>query len=139
MKKKTLNKVWIYLLLIAGAVFFIIPFFWMFSTSLKSYDDVFAFPPVWWPSEVLWSNYAELLTELPFLRYTLNTVFVTGMTCLLHAFVLDCGLWLLILQDTRNKILFRILLVTLMIPPQVTMIPQFVLFNRLAGSAPSCH
>ncbi|HPB62955.1 MAG TPA: carbohydrate ABC transporter permease, partial [Mesotoga sp.] len=132
MKKRSLGKTWIYLLLIAGAVFFMIPFFWMFSTSLKSYDDVFAFPPVWWPSEVLWSNYADLLVELPFLRYTLNTVIVTGMTLL--GFMLSSSVVAFGFSYFRipgKKVLFRILLVTLMIPPQVTMIPQFVLFNKL--------
>jgi len=131
-RRRAFQKASRYLMLVALSIFFVFPFFWMFSTSLKSYDDVFAFPPVWWPSETLWSNYVDLVVELPFIRYTLNTLFVTGMT--LIGFMVSSSLVAFGFSYFRipgKKTLFRILLITLMIPPQVTMIPQFVLFNRL--------
>jgi multiple sugar transport system permease protein len=116
----------------AGALFFLLPLFWMFATSVKSYDQVFAFPPIWWPLHPRWSNYRDLLTELPFLGYTLNTIFVTGMTLfgyMLSSSVVAFGFSYF--KIPGKKILFTILLITLMLPPQVTMIPQYLLFNKL--------
>lgn len=74
------NSLWnlvVYVVLVAGAVFFLTPFVWMISTSLKTDAQVFAIPPEWVPAPVMWSNYWRLMTEIPFLRYLANTVFVT--------------------------------------------------------------
>jgi len=126
------RAVWAYIPVIAGALFFLLPLFWMFATSLKSYDEVFAFPPIWWPPHPHWSNYRELVTELPFLRYTLNTIFVTAVT--LIGYMVSSSIVAFGFSYFRipgKKALFTVLLVTLMLPPQVTMIPQYILFNKL--------
>ena len=124
--------IWVYLPVVIGALFFLVPLFWMFATSVKSYDQVFAFPPIWWPLHPHWSNYKELLSDLPFLRYTLNTVFVTAVT--LVGYILSSSIVAFgfsYFKVPGKKALFTILLITLMLPPQVTMIPQYVLFNKL--------
>lgn len=132
MRKKNKKKIiWFIVLVILGFVF-AFPFFWMVSTSLKTYDEVFMFPPPMFPESPQWSNYSDLLNELPFLRYTLNTVFVTGFTLLgylLSSPIIAFGFSYFNIPG--KKWLFRILLITMMLPPQVTMIPQFVLFNKL--------
>ena len=133
MKNKRMIKkiLWFCILAFLGFIF-AFPFFWMTSTSLKTYDEIFMFPPPMLPEQPQWSNYADLMTELPFLQYTLNTVFVTGFTLLgflISSPIIAFGFSYF--KFPGKKWLFRLLLVTMMLPPQVTMIPQFVLFNKL--------
>jgi len=92
--------------LIFLCIIVLIPFFWMVSCSLKTLPAIFKYPPEWIPSPRRWSNYRFVLTvteTFPFYRYFLNTLFVSVARTL--------G--------------------TLMIPPQVTMIPTFVIMKYL--------
>src|SRR5690606_7289296 len=74
----------VYVVLVVGAVFFLTPFAWMLSTSLKPDEQVFTIPPEWIPAPVMWSNYARLLTEIPFLRYLGTTGSVTVLSVTLY-------------------------------------------------------
>src|ERR1700687_3546200 len=67
-----------YLALSAGALVMILPFVWMVSTSLKTSAAVFVYPPEWLPDPLIWTNYAEVVRIMPFLRYVLNTAGVAG-------------------------------------------------------------
>ncbi|MDQ6674804.1 MAG: carbohydrate ABC transporter permease, partial [Chloroflexota bacterium] len=67
-----------YVSLSAGAVVMLVPFVWMLSTSLKTPAGVFVYPPQWLPNPVVWGNYAEVVRVMPFARYLVNTVFVSG-------------------------------------------------------------
>ena len=55
----------------------VVPFLWMISTSLKTEDQVFVLPPLWFPSNPVFGNYARLFTEIPFGRYIVNSTFVS--------------------------------------------------------------
>lgn len=122
----------IHAVLLAGAISMLGPFAWMISTSLKREGDVFAFPPEWIPNPILWGNYAETWVSAPFGSYLFNTVFVSvTVTCLE---VLTSGLaayaFARLRFPARDK-LFLLYLGTLMIPGQVTIIPNFVLMKYL--------
>ena len=122
----------IYVVLIVGAVFFLTPFAWMVSTSLKADEQVFSIPPQWIPIPVMWSNYQRLLTEIPFLRYLGNTVFVTVLSVTFYvasSAVVAYGFAKL--RFPGREVLFYCLLATMVLPPQVTLIPQFVMFQKL--------
>jgi len=122
----------IYLILVTGALFFLTPFAWMVSTSLKADAQVFAIPPEWVPSPAMWSNYVRLMTEIPFLRYLGNTVFVTLTSVTLYvasSAVVAYGFSRL--RWPGREVLFYCLLATMVLPPQVTLIPQFVMFQKL--------
>lgn len=122
----------VYSVLIIGALFFLIPFAWMVSTSLKPDAQVFSIPPEWIPVPVMWSNYRRLLTEIPFLRYLGNTVFVTVFTVIFYvssSAVVAYGFAKL--RFPGRNLLFWCLLATMVLPPQVTLIPQFVLFQKI--------
>ncbi len=67
----------IYLLLYLVAAIFLLPLFWMVSSSLKPEWQVMANPPVWIPTQPRWANYREALTYLPFGRYALNTLIIS--------------------------------------------------------------
>lgn len=122
----------IYLLLLLLSSFFVLPFLWMVSGSLKSAAETFAVPPNLIPKEWLWSNYPKALTSVPFLRYFLNSLIIcvgsvvgTVLSCSLVGFSLSRIRW------WGRTPLFVLVLASMMLPFQVTMIPLFVIFRRL--------
>ena len=119
------------LLLALGASFFL-PFYWLVVTSLKPDAQVFQSPPAWFPHPVLWMNYPRALTYVPFGGYLFNTLVI----CILSVFgmLLSSSLVAYSFAKIRwpgRSIAFLILLSTLMLPPQVTMIPVFTIFKSL--------
>jgi multiple sugar transport system permease protein len=127
-----LKHLLIHLVLILGGLIMVGPFLWMVSTSLKSDQQAYVFPPVWMPDPVMWSNYSTIWNALPFDRFILNStivaVFVTLgqlLTCSLGAYAFAR------LRFPGRETLFVLYLATLMIPFQVTMIPIFILIKEL--------
>ncbi len=122
----------VYLLLGLGAVFVCIPFVWMLSTSLKDEASVFLFPPEWVPRPVQPQNYLEAMTVLPFGVFFRNTL-ITTLVPIVGALA-SCSLVAYSFSRLRwpgRDALFLIVLATMMLPEQVTMIPQFILFKNL--------
>lgn len=121
-----------YALLFAGAIVILAPFAWMISTSLKRKIDVYVFPPEWIPDPIMWGNYAEALTTFPFPLYTLNSftivVFVLAGTLFSCSF---SSYGFARLRAPGKDLIFLVLLSTLMLPAAVTMVPLYLLFNRL--------
>jgi multiple sugar transport system permease protein len=122
----------VYILLVAISVIMLIPLVWMISTALKSLDQVGIFPPEWIPNPVLWDNFGQALTFLPFALYFRNTGIITGFSIL--GTLISCSLvayGFARLRARGREALFLLVLSTLMLPNQVTMIPQYVLFAKL--------
>jgi multiple sugar transport system permease protein len=124
------SKIISHVVLAAGAVTMIAPFVWMVSTSLKSDQQAYVFPPVWIPSPVMWSNYPRTWEALPFNVFILNSVIVSVLvtlgqlaTCSLGAFA-----FARLHFPGRDK-LFLLYLATMMVPFQVVMIPLFILMR----------
>lgn len=119
-------------LLIIVALIFLIPFAWLISMSLKPDSQVFATTIQWIPHPVMWSNYAKAMTEFPFVRYFTNTmiicVFVVIGATASSSFV---AYGFSRVQWPGREMLFVVVLGTLILPYQVVMIPQFLLFRSL--------
>ncbi len=131
-KQKQWQKFIVYFLLIAGAVVFMIPFLWMLSSSLKELPQVFVFPPKWLPNPIRWDNYAQALERMDFLVALKNTLTITVL-CLVGqvgsaAFV---AYSFARIRFPGREFLFALLLSTMMLPAQVTMIPLFIIFRDL--------
>jgi len=130
--RKTLATIGVYALLISGVFLVMIPFLWMLSTSLKSLEDVWMLPPQWIPHPIRWDNYIKAFQVMPFFRYTINTLVIT-IACiagtLMSASLVAYGFARL--RFPGRDILFFMLLATMMIPGQVTLIPTFILFKYL--------
>jgi ABC-type glycerol-3-phosphate transport system permease component len=121
-----------YLLLAGAALLFLAPLYWMIATSLKPEYEVFARPPVWWPSPPRWQNYVEALTTLPFGRYGINTLIIAVFSVI--GYTLSCTVvayGFARLRAPGKNFLFVVLLATLMLPYPVVMIPQYVIFSEL--------
>jgi len=120
----------LYIILISGGVIFLIPLFWMISTSLKTSAQIFKYPIEWIPDPVVWKNYLDAFTAIPFLRYIGNTVFIAFTSIV--GDILTCSLVAYSFARLRypgRDFLFLLMLSTLMIPSSVTMIPQFLLYK----------
>jgi multiple sugar transport system permease protein len=126
------KRVLVYFLLCLGAAVFLLPLFWMLSSSLKPEWQVLANPPVWIPNPPRWENYREALTYLPFGRYAVNTLIISAGAIVGH--VLSCTIvayGFARLRAPGKDFWFLLLLSTLMLPYPVTMVPLFALFNAL--------
>jgi ABC-type glycerol-3-phosphate transport system permease component len=119
-------------LIIPGALLFLAPFLWMLSTSLKDPKFIYLFPPQLIPNPVVWGNYPKALTEMPFGQYAWNTVQVTFMALLGHLLSASLTAYgFARLRFPGRDLLFILLLSTIMLPPQVTLIPTFMIFRSL--------
>jgi multiple sugar transport system permease protein len=118
--------------LIAGSVVMLLPFVWMLSTSLKRPPEIFTYPPVWIPSEIAWDNYAKTVSVMPFGRFYLNSLIVTASVTTLQILVSSLAAFAFARLRFRGRdALFLLYLATLMIPFQVTMIPNFIVVRTL--------
>jgi multiple sugar transport system permease protein len=121
-----------YAALSLAALMFILPVFWMISSALKPSYAIFAFPPVWWPSQPRWENFPEALIAQPFARYAANTLLIAVSTIIGH--LLSCTLvayGFARLRAPGKGFFFVLLLSTLMLPYPVTMVPLYILFSHL--------
>ena len=132
MKSQWVKTIAAHATLLLLGVFFFLPFYWLAITSLKSDAEVFAMPPVWVPKQLLWGNFERAVHYVPFFTYLKNTLFISVMSVV--GSVLSCSLvaysFSRIEWPGRNQ-LFLVLLATMMLPGQVTMIPVFAIFRWL--------
>jgi ABC-type glycerol-3-phosphate transport system permease component len=115
-----------------AGVFFIGPFYWLFITAVKPRDQVFTIPLVFWPREFIWRNFYDVWVKAPFTRYLRNTSIITVATVtgrVLSASVVGYGF--AVKRFWGRDVLFVVLLATMMIPPQVILIPLFIIFRTL--------
>ena len=129
---RIVQAVVVYGILIALSVIVLVPVAWMLSTALKPQSQIFSFPPVYIPHPLVWSNFVDALTAQPFDLYARNTfvlVIVNVIGQLLSCTLIAYGFARL--RFPGRNVLFMVMLATLLIPPQVTMIPLFILFRAL--------
>ena len=118
--------------LILGSVVMLLPFLWMLSTSLKTPAEVFTFPPIWIPSRLAWENYVTTVSVMPFGRFYLNSAIVTASVTVLQLLVSSLAAFAFArLRFPGRNGLFLLYLATMMIPFQVTMLPNFILIRYL--------
>lgn len=116
----------IYIVLIAGAIAAVLPFYWMVATSLMTLGETIQ--KAWWPDVPQWQNYVEAWTEAKFSKYFLNSVLMTAttMTGVLVTSTL-AGYAFARMKFPGRDLIFGILLSTMMIPESVVMIPNFLI------------
>ena len=131
-RKYRLMKTAVFLLMFSAAVIALFPFYWMMATAVKPVDEIFAFPPKLWPSEFIWSNFATALSRAPFGLYFRNSFIVTLLSTVITVCINLLAGFAFAKYDFKFKeFLFLIVLSTLMIPLQVTMIPVFVIASKI--------
>ena len=111
---------------------FILPFYWMVATALKTREDLMAYPPVLWPSDFVWSNFRDAVEYIPFFQYLTNTSIVTALTIIgsvisnpIIAYGFSRIDW-----PGRDKV-FYVVLATVFIPYPVLIVALFDIFAKL--------
>lgn len=126
--KTKLLLIWI--IMLAGAILMAVPFWVMAVTSLVSPDEVFQMPPRLWPKVFHWENYARLFQQAPMGIYFLNSVLVSVVTTLGHVlFSAMAGYAFSRLHFPHKNKIFFVFLMTMMVPPQVNIVPLFFLMK----------
>jgi multiple sugar transport system permease protein len=127
-----IGRVSIYALVAFGAVLYAAPFVWMLSTAVKPGYQVYVVPPVWIPATIEWQNFIKPWQNLPFalfykntIIYTLTSVFGQLLSSSLVAFAFAR------MRFRGRGFLFILILSTIMLPNQVTLVPLYLLFTKL--------
>jgi ABC-type glycerol-3-phosphate transport system permease component len=131
-RRRWWSQVLIYIPILILAVVFGFPFLWAAFTSLKTPPEFYVFPPRLLPKVPQWDNYVEIFRQAPLGTFFLNTVVVTVLSML--GAVVSASLVAYGFSRFRfpgRDILFMVLLSTMMLPGQVTMIPVFLVYKWL--------
>ncbi|WP_157685588.1 carbohydrate ABC transporter permease [Paenibacillus donghaensis] len=131
-RRKPILSTLLYILLSTGSIAMLFPFVWMLSTSLKSDVQLYAWPPVWLPFPLQWDNYVKAFTQLPFGLWFGNTAVITMISvfgAVLSSPIVAYGFARY--RARGRKLLFMIMISTMMIPWTVVMIPKFFLFSNI--------
>ncbi|MBI1257385.1 MAG: ABC transporter permease subunit [Chloroflexi bacterium] len=127
-----IEKILGYATLIAVALIFIVPLYWMLSTALKNESQTFAIPPEWIPNPAQWQNFAQVFEEVPFARFIVNTFILVALNIIGQLFAVTLVAYgFARLRFPGRSVLFLLMLSTLMIPYHVTLVPRFILFSKL--------
>jgi multiple sugar transport system permease protein len=120
-----------HLVLIAVAVVFAVPVLALIASSLKTLAQNTKVPPEWIPHPFQWSNYSDAVHIAPFLHMLTNTVVIVGLevvgVCISSALV---GYGFSVIKWGGQHIVFGLVIATMLIPYEVTLIPQYILFSK---------
>lgn len=123
---------WAYLVLLVLSALFSFPFLWTVLTAFKSPQEIFVFPPPLLPEHFLWQNFVEVWRQVPFLTFLLNTLTVAIISIL--GDVVTGSLVAYGFARFRfpgREILFMMVISVLILPEEVTIIPQFIIFRNI--------
>ncbi|MDF2958603.1 MAG: araQ [Paenibacillus sp.] len=131
MKKMSLNvKIAAHLILGLGALTMIFPFLWTLSTSFKHINEVFVFPPTFFGERIQWENYLRISDRFPFDIYFVNSLKITVVVVIAQLITSSmAGFVFARLRFRGRDLLFGLYLATMMIPAQVTIIPNFIVMR----------
>jgi multiple sugar transport system permease protein len=130
----TIGQVVVYIILLSGVVYTLLPFLWMLSSSLKSSTEIVRLPPTIIPEKITLNSYNTIFTDpkVPLARFYLNSIAVSFSIVLLVLFTSSLAGFVFAKYKFFGKdVFFTLILATMMIPFQVTMIPLYLLLVKL--------
>ena len=131
-RKRILGSAGYYIVAVLLAVIALVPFVWMISTSLKSRGALMSIPIEWIPAEPTLDAYGEVFSRFPFLKTIGNSLFITCSFTLLTIISASMAAFAFAkIRFRSSQLVLGLYLATMMIPTQVTMIPLFVVMNKL--------
>jgi sn-glycerol 3-phosphate transport system permease protein len=108
-----------------------LPMFWMLTSSLKTLQEIYTFPPKWIPTDPQWSNYDEAWNAVPFGRFYINSIIITVLGAGLQ--IINgtlCAYAFAFLKFPMKNVLFLLVLAALMVPGEVVILPNFLFFGN---------
>ena len=131
-KKRKLNSLILNVFLLTGAIVTIFPLIWMFVSSVKPMKEIIKMPPDFFPKAPTLGNFLTLFETLPFLRFLLNSILVTVISTVILVFV--CALTGYVFAKFNfhgKKILYSLILMTMMIVDEVLVLPLFMMITEV--------
>lgn len=130
--KRRVTTAFLYLLLVLLTAFFFIPFWWMVATSLKTYSEVYTRQYSLIPTSLHFENYRSVFQALPFAKYFYNTFKISALVIIGTLTTSSMAAYAFARLHFKGRdVLFFLYLATLMIPRQVVLIPNFIIFREL--------
>lgn len=131
-KISIVKKVLIYIVIVLGGIIMVLPFIWMVSTAFKSGAANMVLPPQFIPDEPTWKNFERVFEMFPMMQFLVNSIVVAVVTTVGQMLFCSMAAYAFARIEFwgRDK-LFLLYLATMMVPAQVTMIPQFILMKQL--------
>ena len=131
-EESILRKIFRIIALILVSIVFLGPFLWMVFTSFKPLAEALRLPPTFLPETWVPQNYADAWQSGPFLHYTKNSVIVTLSVVALQLLTIIPASYAFAKMDFKfKKILFSLILVTMMIPAQLIFLPVYLMFSKV--------
>ncbi len=131
-EESILRKIFRIIALILVSIVFLGPFLWMVFTSFKPLAEALRLPPTFLPETWVPQNYADAWQSGPFLHYTKNSVIVTLSVVALQLLTIIPASYAFAKMDFKGKkILFSLILVTMMIPAQLIFLPVYLMFSKV--------
>ena len=135
MRMSLVRKILGYVVTTVGAVAMLLPFAWMISTSFKAENEIFTVPISWIPSQINFDNYSRALEVVPIFKCMLNTLIIAIPKILGEVFVSALVAFGFARFEFKGRnVLFMVMLATMMLPYEVTMIPTFMIWSKLGFS-----
>lgn len=121
-----------YGVLLAFSVVMALPFLWSLSTSLKFDRDIFSSPVRWIPTDITFHHYSQVFETVPFGRYFANSLFLASAGVVTNLFLGSlAGYAFARFRFRGRKLLFRLLLASMMVPSVITIIPSFLIVRSM--------
>ena len=126
---RTLKRAGFHLIAILGSILVMLPFLWTLDSSLKPVLEIRKIPPVFIPSHIAWTNYAEVWTSQNFTNWVQNSVILAAITVTGTVLSAACaGYAFARFRFPGREALFAMTIATMMLPLEVTLIPSYILF-----------
>jgi len=130
--RNSLWKLFVYMVLFAGAVLFVAPFAWMVTASLQDVGDMFRWPPSWIPRAPTLNNYAKFLQTENLGLWLFNSTYVSLAVTFLQLFFNSLAAYTFAKRRFPGRdLLFMTFLGTIMIPGQVLLIPSYIILTHI--------
>ncbi len=128
-RRKLMDSIGWYILLILIAAVTIYPFLWVFFTSFKGVNDpIYSVPPQLIPHDFTLDNYVRVWNQLPIPSFFMNSILVSGSTVIFNLLVTGLAAYPLAKMKFKGRnVIFYLILATFAVPPQLTSIPSYVL------------
>jgi ABC-type glycerol-3-phosphate transport system permease component len=121
-----------YLLLCGVGALIALPLIWALGASLKPLEELYSFPPTWWAESVRWENYGDALSRLPLLRFLLNSLVISTASVVGAVLTAAMAGYALGRLEWRGRRFWLVLLLgSMVVPSQLLLVPQFVLFQSV--------
>ena len=131
-RRRKVRNIITYLILVPGAILFVAPFAWLISASFQNVGDLFSWPPQWIPESPTLDGYLQFLGGTGAVRWFANSAFVATSITLLQLFLNSLAAYVFAKRRFPGRdAIFLVFLATMMVPPQVTMIPNYLILQHI--------